>query len=168
MFDKLDTEFRINLLKYRNLSECSTEEIIEEVYDYITIKRYSSNTADMLLYAWGLHFLKCHVKNKQQWGSLVYLIKKKKKKERKKRNVQKNYIRTLHSWISRCTGFHSKYRTLKFWGQGAPRKGILGTEFKKAIVNLEISTTKYSLAPSFISNKAIWNLRTKFVKKKLF
>ena len=34
--DKLDTEFRINLQKYRQFSECSTEEIIEEVYNDIT------------------------------------------------------------------------------------------------------------------------------------
>ena len=34
--DKLDTEFRINLQKYRQFSECSTEKIIEEVYNDIT------------------------------------------------------------------------------------------------------------------------------------
>ena len=47
----MDTESRINLQKYRQFSECSTEKIIEEVYNYITIKRYSNCTADMFLHA---------------------------------------------------------------------------------------------------------------------
>ena len=117
MFDKLDTEFRINLLKYRNLSECSTEEIIEEVYDYITIKRYSSNTADMFLYAWGLHFLKCHVKNKQQWGSLVYLIKKKKKRKKGKRETYRKTISGIYTLeYLAVLGF---IQNIKLWSFGA-------------------------------------------------
>ena len=59
----------------------------------MTIKQYNSNTADMFLYAWGLHFLK-YVKNKQQWGSLVYLAKKKKKKKRKKEK-RETYRKTI-------------------------------------------------------------------------
>ena len=55
----------------------------------MTIKQYNSNTADMFLYAWGLHFLKYHVKNKQQWGSLVYLAKKKKKKKERKKKEKR-------------------------------------------------------------------------------
>ena len=39
VLDKLDTEFCINLQKYRQFSECSTEKIIEEVYNYITMKQ---------------------------------------------------------------------------------------------------------------------------------
>ena len=74
--DKLYTEFRINLQKYRQFPEYSTEKITEEVYTYITMKRYNNDTADLFVYTWGLHFLKFHVKNKQQWGSLVLLIKK--------------------------------------------------------------------------------------------
>ena len=116
MFDKLDTEFRINLLKYRNLSECSTEEIIEEVYDYITIKRYSSNTADMFLYAWGLHFLKCHVKNKQQWGSLVYLIKKKKRKKEKRETYRKTISGIYTLEYLAVLGF---IQNIELWSFGA-------------------------------------------------
>ena len=45
--------------------------------NYIKIKQYNNDTAysytHMFLYAWGLHFLKFHFKNTQQWGSLVCL-----------------------------------------------------------------------------------------------
>ena len=50
VLDKLDTEFRINLLKNRKFSECNTKKIIE-VYNYITVKRYNNNTTEMFLYA---------------------------------------------------------------------------------------------------------------------
>ena len=40
--NKLDVEFCINLQKYRQFSECSTNKIIEEVYNYITMKRYNN------------------------------------------------------------------------------------------------------------------------------
>ena len=44
-------EFCISLKKYRQFSECCIEKIIEEVYNYITMKRINNNTADMLLHA---------------------------------------------------------------------------------------------------------------------
>ena len=47
ILEKLDTKFRINLQKYRQFSECSTEKIIEEVYNYITMKWYNNDTSDM-------------------------------------------------------------------------------------------------------------------------
>ena len=47
VLDNLDTEFRLNLQKYRQFSRCSTEIIIEEVCNYISMKRYISNTPDM-------------------------------------------------------------------------------------------------------------------------
>ena len=80
ILDKLDTEFRIDLQKYRQFSECSTDKIVKEVHDYITIKRYNNDTADMFLYAfaniyqtegkqcWNRHSLQLQsvVKNKQE------------------------------------------------------------------------------------------------------
>ena len=39
-------EFRINLQKYEQFSECSTEEVTE-VYNYIKIKQYNNDTAYM-------------------------------------------------------------------------------------------------------------------------
>ena len=77
VLDKLHTGFCMNLQKCRQFSACSTEKIIEEDYDYINMKRGNNDTADMFLYAWGLHFQKFHVKHKQQWGPLVLLIKRK-------------------------------------------------------------------------------------------
>ena len=50
ILDKLETEFHVNLQKYRQFSECSTEKIIEEVYNRITAF-YKNDTADMFLYA---------------------------------------------------------------------------------------------------------------------
>ena len=59
------------------------------------------------IHACGLHFLKFHFKNKQQWGPLVCLSKKPCRKT----------IHNFHSWISHCTRFRLKQRTLKFWDQ---------------------------------------------------
>ena len=49
--DKLDTEFRSNLEEHRKYSELSTEQILKEVYNYVTLKRYNNDTADMFLSA---------------------------------------------------------------------------------------------------------------------
>ena len=49
VLDKLDTEFRSNLEEYRKYSELSTEQILKEVYYYVTLKRYNNDTADMFL-----------------------------------------------------------------------------------------------------------------------
>ena len=49
--DKLDTEFCSNLEEYRKYSELSTEQILKEVYNYVTLKRYNNDTADMFLSA---------------------------------------------------------------------------------------------------------------------
>ena len=38
VLDKLDTKFSINLRKYRQFSECITEKITEEVYNFETIQ----------------------------------------------------------------------------------------------------------------------------------
>ena len=113
--DKLDTEFQINLQKYVQFSKYTTKEIIENVFNYITINQYNNDTADMFLHASGFHFLKFHVKNKQQWCSLVLLIKK---------CLQKNCIQNLHTWISHRTGFCLKHRTLKFWEHNFPKKQL--------------------------------------------
>ena len=52
VLDKLDTEFRSNLEEeYRKYSELSTEQILKEVYNYVTLKRYNNDTADMFLSA---------------------------------------------------------------------------------------------------------------------
>ena len=52
VLDKLDTKFRINLRTYQQFLECNTDtKIIEEVYNFITTKRYNNDTADMFLYA---------------------------------------------------------------------------------------------------------------------
>ena len=51
VLDKLDTEFRSNLEEYRKYSELSTEQISKEVYNYVTLKRYNNDTADMFLSA---------------------------------------------------------------------------------------------------------------------
>ena len=40
VLDKLDTEFRLNLEEYRKFSKLSTEQILKEVYNYVTLKRY--------------------------------------------------------------------------------------------------------------------------------
>ena len=63
--DKLDTEFRIDLQKYRQFSECSTDKIVKEVHDYITIKRYNNDTADMFLYAFANIY---QTEGKQCWN----------------------------------------------------------------------------------------------------
>ena len=47
--DKLNAEFRSNLEEYRKYSELSTEQILKEVYNYVTLKRYNNDTADMFL-----------------------------------------------------------------------------------------------------------------------
>ena len=49
VLDKLDTEFRSNLEEYRKYSELSTEQILKEVHNYVTLKRYNNDTADMFL-----------------------------------------------------------------------------------------------------------------------
>ena len=51
VLDKSDTEFQINLQKYRQFSEYNTKKIIEKVFNCITIKRYNNNTVDMFIYA---------------------------------------------------------------------------------------------------------------------
>ena len=51
VLDKLDTEFRSNLEEHRKYSELSTEQILKEVYNYVTLKRYNNDTADMFLSA---------------------------------------------------------------------------------------------------------------------
>ena len=52
VLDKLDTEFRSNIEEeYRKYSELSTEQILKEVYNYVTLKRYNNDTADMFLTA---------------------------------------------------------------------------------------------------------------------
>ena len=51
VLDKLDTKFQINLQKYRQFSEYSIKKIIEKVFNYVTIKGYNNDTADMFLYA---------------------------------------------------------------------------------------------------------------------
>ena len=86
----------------------------------MTIKQYNSNTADMFLYAWGLHFLKYHVKNKQQWGSLVYLAKKKKKKKKRKKEKRETYRKTISGIYTleylAVLGF---IQNIKLWSFGA-------------------------------------------------
>ena len=187
----MDTEFQINLQKYRQFSEYSTKKIIEKAFNYITIKRYNNDTADMFLYLWGLHFLKFYVK--QQWCSLVLSIKK---------SVQKNRIQNLHSWISHCTRFRLKHKALKFRDHNfskkqllvsksalpntplyrvsfetkpfeisvpnLPQKVILGTEFEKEILEFRISKPEYSFIPSFILSKALWSFGTKFAQNRYF
>ena len=51
ILDKLDTELRSNLEEYRKYSELSTEQILIEVYNYATLKRYKNDTADMFVSA---------------------------------------------------------------------------------------------------------------------
>ena len=65
-----------------------------------------------------------------------------------------------HPWICLYTTFHFKQNTLKFWDQFYPKKGILGTEFKKTIVKFRIYTPEYSFVLSFILNKAFWSFDT--------
>ena len=39
VLDKLDTEFGINLQKFRQFSECSTDKIAKQVYNFETIQQ---------------------------------------------------------------------------------------------------------------------------------
>ena len=50
VLDKLDTQFRVNLQKYRQFFECSTGKIIEELYNYQTMERYNNDTTDLFIY----------------------------------------------------------------------------------------------------------------------
>ena len=52
----LETEFRENTSVYTAFSIFSDDEIIKEVYQYITEKRYDSTTADLFLYAFSRIF----------------------------------------------------------------------------------------------------------------
>ena len=65
------------------------------------------------------------------------------------------------------TTFHFKQNTLKFWDQFCPKKGILGTEFKKTIVKFRIYTPEYSFVLSFILNKEFWSFDTISSQKKV-
>ena len=56
VLDLLETEFRENMLVYTAFSTFSDDEIIKEVYQYITEKRYDSTIADLLLYAFSRIF----------------------------------------------------------------------------------------------------------------
>ena len=47
ILDKLDTEFRSNSEEYRKYSELRTEQMLREVYNYVTLKYYNNDTADM-------------------------------------------------------------------------------------------------------------------------
>ena len=48
VLDKLDTEFHSNL---EVILKQSTEQILKEVYNYVTLRRYNNDTADMFLSA---------------------------------------------------------------------------------------------------------------------
>ena len=56
VLDLLETEFRENMLVYTAFSTFSDDEIIKEVYQYITEKRYDSTIADLFLYAFSRIF----------------------------------------------------------------------------------------------------------------
>ena len=51
VLDLLDTEFHENMSVYTAFSIFSNDEIIKEVHQYMTEKRYDSTTADRFLYA---------------------------------------------------------------------------------------------------------------------
>ena len=67
-----------------------------------------------------------------------------------------------------CTEFHFKQITLKFRNQIVPKNVFPGTEFEKSIVKFRISTSEFSLVPSFILNKVFWSFGTKLPQKKYF
>ena len=80
VLDKLDTEFVVNLQKYRQFSECSTVKMTEEVYNFDTIKQRHRRH---VLICVRLTFSEFYVENKQQRGSVAMMLIKKKKKEKK-------------------------------------------------------------------------------------
>ena len=54
VLDRLDSEFRENITFYKDFSEFNEDEILREVYAYITERRYNNSTVDMFLnaFAW--------------------------------------------------------------------------------------------------------------------
>lgn len=56
VLDLLDKEFRENISTYANFSEYSEDEILLEVFKYITEKSYDSSTADMFINAFSTIF----------------------------------------------------------------------------------------------------------------
>ena len=51
VLDRLGSEFRENITFYKDLSEFNEDEILREVYAYITERRYNNSTVDMFLNA---------------------------------------------------------------------------------------------------------------------
>ena len=51
VLDRLDSEFLENITFNKNFSEFNKDEILREVYAYITERRYHNNTVDMFLNA---------------------------------------------------------------------------------------------------------------------
>ena len=47
----MDSEFRENITFYKDFSEFNEDEILREVYAYITERRYNNSTVDMFLNA---------------------------------------------------------------------------------------------------------------------
>ena len=45
------------------------------------------------------------------------------------------------------------------------KKGFVGTEFKKTILEHKINSFEYRFVPSFILDKTLWTLGTKFAQK---
>ena len=79
----------------------------------------------------------------------------------KRKRVEKLYpefalLNILFYWVS----FKTYNLEVSEWK--SPRKRYFRNRILKKIVDLGISTTKFPLVPSFISNKALWSFRTKF------
>ena len=60
--------------------------------------------------------------------------------------------------------YQVSFKTKQLWfvGPNLPQKGVLGMEFKKAIVEFWISTFEYLFRPTFIQNEAFLSLGTTF------
>ena len=54
--DRLDSEFRENITFYKGFSEFNKDEILREVYAYITERRYNNSTVDIFLNAFARIF----------------------------------------------------------------------------------------------------------------
>ena len=82
----------------------------------------------------------------------------------KRKCVEKLYpefalLNILFYWVS----FKTYNLEVSEWK--SPRKRYFRNRILKKIVDLGISTTKFPLVPSFISNKALWSFRTNLPKK---